>query len=258
VSSANVEGVSRDDQRPPQQGGLSVRTLLISSLAAATAAVVVPTFWERGSVLATAVTPVVVAIVAELLNRQANAIKTVAPKVARRTGTGAAVRGVQPPGVGARGEGPERAGRWGGTDTDPFGLRTEELPRRRAFPWKLAIGTGLLAAVIGAAVVTVSELAVFGHSVSRPNRSTSVFGGSHSSADATPTPTATTDENASPTAAPSDTTSPEATGTPPPESTATVTGTAEPNPLQATPEPSQTPPGEATAPPTEATPAPTP
>jgi hypothetical protein len=253
--------VSRDDQRPPQpqrqQTGLSFRTLLISSLAAAAAAVVVPIFWERGSVLATAITPIVVAIVSEALNRQANAITSVTPRVTRRTGTGAAVRSEQPAGVGARGDGPERVTRWNGTDDDPFGLRTDEPPRRRNFPWRLAIGTGMLAALIGAAVVTASELAVFGHSVAHSGRSTSVFGGSRAatptpSATATPTPSSTA-EKATPT--PTDTASPVATGTPP-GATATVTGTAVPNTAQGTPPPAETP--GATPAPTEAPPVPTP
>ena len=153
------------------------------------AAVVVPMFWERGSLLATAITPIIVAIVSEALNRPAKVITKAAPRVTRRTGTGAAVRAEQPTGVGARGEGPERVSRWGDED-DPFGLRTPQRRRRRRFPWKLAITTGLLAAVIGAAVVTASELALFGHSVGHSDRSTSVFGGKRASATPTATPTA--------------------------------------------------------------------
>ncbi|MDX6585158.1 MAG: hypothetical protein QOI10_4342, partial [Solirubrobacterales bacterium] len=42
-------------------GGLSLQTLLISSLAAVAAAIVVPMFWERGSLFATAITPIIVA-----------------------------------------------------------------------------------------------------------------------------------------------------------------------------------------------------
>ena len=43
--SANVEGVRREPQE--KSGGLSLQTLLISSLAAVAAAIVVPTFWAR-------------------------------------------------------------------------------------------------------------------------------------------------------------------------------------------------------------------
>jgi hypothetical protein len=59
-------------------GGLSLATLLISSLAAVAAAIVVPMFWAKGSLVATAVTPVVVALVSELLNRPAKVIQTAA------------------------------------------------------------------------------------------------------------------------------------------------------------------------------------
>ena len=107
-------------------------------------------FWERGSLLATAVTPIIVALVTEALNRPAKVITQVTPRVTRRSATGAAVRAEQPTGVGARGEGPEQVSRWG-TEDDPFGLREPEPRQRRRFPWKLAIITGLLAAVIGAA-----------------------------------------------------------------------------------------------------------
>jgi len=145
--------------------------------------------------------------------------------VTRRSATGAAVRAEQPTGVGARGEGPERA--WGPED-DPFGLRTPE-KRRRPW-WKLAVITGLLAAVIGAAVVTASELAIFGHSVGGSDRSTSVFGGSESAKEeATPTP----GPEATETAAPEETTAPEATATAAPSATVT----AVPSPLSATPTP---------------------
>jgi hypothetical protein len=239
---------------PPQQddkpSSISVQTLLISSLAAVAAAVVVPLFWERGSLLATAITPIIVAIVSEALNRPAKVIKTTASqRVTRRTATGAAVRAEQPTGVGARGGGPERVTRWGDED-DPFGLHAPA-KQRRAFPWKLAVITGLLAAVIGAAVVTASELAIFGHSVGHSNRSTSVFGGSTK---ATPTPaateTATEEATATATEEATATPSAEATETATPEATVTPTVTA-PAPLQATP--------TATVPPTDtATPVPTP
>jgi len=238
------------EPKEDKPSGISVQTLLISSAAAVAAAVVVPMFWERGSLLATAITPIIVAIVSEALNRPAKAITAVTPRVTRRTGTGAALRAEQPTGVGARGEGPEQVSKWGDAE-DPFGLRTPERKRNLRFPWKLTIITGLLAAVIGAGVVTASELAIFGHSVGGKERSTSVFGGSGSASDdseeETPTPTPKATEGATETA------TAEPTTTPTPEATETVTPvpteTAVP-PLDATP-----PAAEPTAP---ATPAPTP
>ena len=235
-----------------EKGGLQLSTLLISSLSAVAAAVIVPYFWERGSLLAVAVTPIIVALVTEALNRPTKVITQVAPRVTRRTGTGAAVRAQQPTGVGARGEGPERVARWGDED-DPFGLRAPERKPRRGFPWKLGIVTGLVAAVIGAAVVTASELAIFGHSVSGKERSTSVFGGSNSDStdeEETPTPTPTgtaTEEEATPEA--TATVTPEATETATPAPSASATPTATP-PLEATPAPNTAPTSTPTVAPT--------
>jgi hypothetical protein len=229
--------------REPQEksSGLSLQTLLISSIAAVIAAVVVPTFWARGSLIATAITPIVVAIVSEALNRPAKAITAAAPKVARRSATGAAVRSPQPTGVGARGEGPERVAHaappWSRDPDDPFGLRADEPPRRR-LPIRLAVITGLIAAVVGAGVVTASELAVFGHSIGHSGSETSLFGGKarKAKATATPTPTPSATKTATATATPSPTASatptPTATATPTPSATvAPQTATATPTPI---------------------------
>ena len=247
--------MSTSPEPKQDKGGLQLSTLIISSLSAVAAAIVVPMFWERGSLLATAITPIIVALVTEGLNRPTKAITKAAPRVVtRRTANGTVVRTEQPAGVGARGAKQERVGRWGDED-DPFGLRAPERTRkRRGFPWKLGIITGLVAAVIGAAVVTASELAIFGRSVGHSDRSTSVFGGSSSKQDEkeTPTPTATPTESA--TEEPTETATPEATETPSATATPTVTvsptATATP-PLDATPDPR-------VAPTETATPVPTP
>ena len=235
-------------EREEKRSNLSLQTLLISSISAVVAAAVVPLFWERGSLIATAITPIVVALASELLNRPAKAITSAAPKVARRSATGAALRSRQPTGVGARGAGPERVGRdrppapaggpppWSGDAEDPFGLRAPE-PARRRVPVRLAVITGLIAAVIGAGVVTAYELAA-GRSISHSSRETSLFGGrtTHHESKATPTPTPSA--TATGTATPSAT----ATPTPTPSATATVspTATATAVPQTATPPPAAT------------------
>ncbi|HEX6026089.1 MAG TPA: hypothetical protein VFZ00_29120 [Solirubrobacter sp.] len=219
------------------KSGLSLQTLLISSASAVVAAVVVPMFWERGSLIATAVTPIIVALASEALNRPAKVITQVTPRVARRSATGAAIRSKQPSGVGARGDGPERM--WGPED-DPFGLRTPERSRRR-LPIRIAVVTGLLAAVIGAAIVTASELAIFGHSISGSDRSTSVFGGRTSPTEEE-TPTAVPEE--SETAEPDETAAPEESATAAPTPTVTETPaplTAEPTPTPSVAAPTPTP-----------------
>jgi hypothetical protein len=208
--------------------GLSLQTLLISSLAAVAAAIVVPMFWVRGSIIATAITPIIVAVVSEALNRPAAVIKTAAPRVTRRTATGAAVRTRTPTGVGARGEGPEQLPPRG---RDPFGLYDEERPRANRRPLKLALITGLLAFIIGAGVVTASELTLFGHSVGQSKRSTGLFGGHTKKSKATPTPTA----SPTPTSSATGTPSPTATPTPTISATPTPTATATPGIQQAAP-----------------------
>jgi hypothetical protein len=238
--------VMADEPEQKSGGGLSLQTLLISAAAAVAAATVVPLFWQRGTIIATAMTPVIVALVSEGLRKPVQHVSAVAPKVTRRSGTGAAVRRAEPTTartrdparVGARGEGPERfeplpphlrddapAIR----DDDPYGLRKgSRTPRPRL---KIALATGALAFVIAAGVVTASELALFGGSVSGDRR-TSLFGGQKSTAsdserdkaDEEATPTTTPEGEATPT--------PEATETPAPTATATPTPSATSTPVQ--------------------------
>ena len=231
--------VMADEPEQKSGSGLSIQTLLISAAAAVAAATVVPLIWERGTIIATAMTPVIVALVSEGLRKPVQHVSAVAPKVTRRSGTGAAVRRYEPaaaatrsPGrLGARGEGPERfeplpPNRRGDApslrDDDPYGLRkASKTPRPRL---KIALITGALAFVIAAGVVTASELAVFGGSVSSDRR-TSLFGGQKSST--TSTEEDKTDEEATPTATPQDG---EATPTPTPTATPDANATPTPTP----------------------------
>jgi hypothetical protein len=240
--------VMADEPEQKSGSGLSIQTLLISAAAAVAAATVVPLIWERGTIIATAMTPVIVALVSEGLRKPVQHVSAVAPKVTRRSGTGAAMRRAEPAAArtrdpdraGARGEGPERfeplpphrrddapAVR----ADDPFGLRKySKTPRPRL---RIALVTGALAFVIAAGVVTASELALFGGSVSGDRR-TSLFGGQKSSSSSSDQDKKT-DEEATPTATPEDaeaTPTPEATETPAPSTTATPTPTATATPVQ--------------------------
>jgi hypothetical protein len=231
-------------------GGLQVQTLLISAVSAVAAATIVPLFWQRGTIVATAMTPVIVALVSEALRRPAERIKTAAPRVTRRTATGAAIRRFEPDAahtrhperVGARGAGPERfepvaedarTHATGVSEDDPFGLRGTQ--RRRSW-WKAGLVTGAVAFVIAAGVVTASELAIFGGSITGGNERTSLFGGSRhqsKSSDQHQTkPQATATPGASPTPAPTTTPTPTAT----PTATTTPAPTTSPAP-QASPTP---------------------
>jgi hypothetical protein len=213
------------------QGGLSVKTLLIAGAASAAAAIVIPMLWRPGTVFAAAMTPVVVALVSELLRRP---VETVSSVRVRRTARGTAI--LDPP--------PEEP-------FDPLAPASAEelavLPEETAPPravhrrrpltarqWKLGLATGLVAFAAVAAVVTASEL-VAGEAVSGGGARTTFFSSSDSERDepaarpekekkerraADPTPTATAEPTATPTTTPSP--------TPVPTATPTVSPTAPP------------------------------
>ena len=201
-----------------KKSGISIQTLAISSAAAVAAAVVVPMIWERGTLVATAMTPVIVALVSEGLRKPADRI-TAVTKTVRRSATGAAVRDPDfeplPPeerDLEVRGD-------------DPFGLRGRPPARHH---WKLALATGAVAFAIAVVGLTMSEL-VFGGPATKDGGGTTFFSGS-SEETPTATPTATETPEATETAEP--------TATPTPTPTPTETPA---EPLGATPTPTPTP-----------------
>jgi hypothetical protein len=207
-----------------KKSGISIQTLVISSLSAVAAALVIPLIWERGTLVATAMTPVIVAVVSEALRKPAEVISTVTPRVTRRSATGASVRNPErfeplpPDEVDAVPEVRE---------DDPFGLRAAPKPGHH---WKIALATGLAAFAIAVFVLTSTEL-VFGGPATKDSGRTTFFG-HRSQTTPTPTPTATpSSDRATPTATPSATASPTETATP----------TATPSPAAATPTPTLTP-----------------
>jgi uncharacterized membrane protein len=224
-----------------KSGGLSVSTLLIASGSAAAAAVIVPTFWARGGVVAAAVTPVIVTLFSEALRHPVERVSTVG--VWRKTPQGTAIREPAERDFDPLDPHDQRLEVDPEQPDDPFGLHEPERPRLlRRRNVVLALVTGALAFGIAAVVVTASELAIFGDSVSAPSRTTFFGGKQRAEKDATPTPTPT------PTAEAEEATpAPEAT-----EATPTTTPQAE----EATPAPSVAP--EAQTTPAAPTPAPTP
>jgi hypothetical protein len=204
-----------------QSSGISVQTLAISAAAAVAAAVVVPMVWERGTLVATAMTPVIVALVSEGLRHPAEKITTATSRVARRPGAPAGPEPLDPLPEEERG-GPTQ-------DDDPFGLR-ERPPARRH--WRLAVVTGLVAFVLAVTALTMSEL-VFGGSATRDSARTTIFGGGRDGEEATPTAT----PEVTPEATGEATATPEVTPTP----TETPVPTATPGAPQAAPAPTVTP-----------------
>jgi hypothetical protein len=152
------------NQTREEQRRLSIRTLVIASAASAAAAVVTSQFWVRGTWVAAAMTPVIVTIVSELLNRPTEA-------VAKRITTDRTV--VLPAGESPGPEPiPEQVKVYGG------GGRS----RRRKFAVGLVAGTAALAFAIGAAALTLPEL-ITGQSIGHGDRGTTIFGGKKKSKD---------------------------------------------------------------------------
>jgi hypothetical protein len=211
-----------------KQSTISIQTLAISALAAVAAAVVVPMIWDRGTLIATAMTPVIVALVSEALRKPAQAISSAAPKMTRRSGTGAAVHSPHsadrfdplPP--------EERAAAPPPRSDDPFGLRERRRPARHH--WRLALATGVVAFAIAVTVLTTSEL-VFGGAATRDSGRTTFFSSRDTTRDEEPEPTST----ATPTATEEATPEPTATSTPTPTATPTPTPTVGAAPQTAPP-----------------------
>ena len=203
--------------------GISIQTLVISALASVAAAVVVPLIWERGTLLATAMTPVIVALVSEALRKPAEKITVANPLATRRSATGAAVRDPDFDPLPA-GERVDEA-----REDDPFGLRSKPPVTRH---WKLALATGAAAFAIAVVALTMSEL-VFGGPATKDGGNTTFFSGSGGDPTPTPTPAVTA-------TAPTETAEPTATPTATPAPRETPTPTATPAPLDATPTPTPT------------------
>lgn len=190
---------------PPNRkggGGLSLQTLGIASAASLTAAMVTSRLFPPGTIYASAMTPVVVAAVSELLHRPADRMSALRAerrtivREARHMET-ARVRGdEQSPLLGAPDfalgdEADELAARSGnGAGARPVlpSARRAASAARRVHP-KVWIATGLAAFLISVAVLTLPEL-IFGGAVATNHRTT--FFGGHTSHQKTQTHTQTT------------------------------------------------------------------
>src|SRR5215211_79837 len=59
--------------------GLSLQTLFVASAASAGAAIIVSLFWQQGTVMAAAITPVLVAVLREVIHRPVETVANVRP-----------------------------------------------------------------------------------------------------------------------------------------------------------------------------------
>jgi hypothetical protein len=224
----------------------NIRTLVIASAASATAALVTSRLWIAGTWVAAAMTPVLVALVSELLHRPTDKIAerftTDRPALAERAGPA-------PPPDREADRLPERTPREPGSAAPVRVYRSSQAPRRRR---KIALGavfgTAAVALVIAVAALTVPEL-IAGSSIGSSDDRTTFFSGKkRNTDDREQAPTQTeqqrpdeTDESQQPTE----------TEEQPPEEQPT---TEEPAPQQTTPAVPQT---ETAPAPTAPAPAPT-
>ena len=143
-------------QTREEESRLTLKTLLIASAASLVAALVTAQFWVAGTPIAAALTPVIVAIVSELLHRPTEVI-------ARRvTGERTAVL---PP--------TSHVPREPSSEVRVY--RPERRRLGRVHP-KLVFLTALLAFALAAAALTLPEL-LAGQSVGESDRTTTLFGG---------------------------------------------------------------------------------
>jgi hypothetical protein len=224
---------------------LSVSTLAVAAAASVVAAVVTSRLWQGGTLISTAMTPVIVAVVKEFLDRPASKITEVSSRAVRRTPgvrptPADAERFDEPDGVVVQVHEPAPVPRRGGaqlTDDQPSSYRIYGTRRNR---WRIAIATGLAAFAVVAAVMTVPEL-VSGSSLFN-NRGTTLWGGTsrhHRSTTTTTTTTTSTTRTVT-------TTTPTQTVTVPAQTTPTTTVPAQTTPT--TTVPTQTAPTQQPAP----------
>jgi hypothetical protein len=277
--------VSQDREKP--KSGLSVTTLMIASLSSLAAALVVSRLWGGGTLIGAAMTPVIVALVSEGLNRPAKVIGTVPAKAigtvrqtrggrydpvaegraGLREGDYERARASAPAAAVAerrvhRASGRGTSGGTGGAGGGGGGGFSLRLPRPRVIA---AIATGLVAFVVAGVFLTGSEL-VLGKSVTSSSKRTTFVPvkRSTSSTDTKKDKTDTTKSDTTPTT--TTTTSTPSTSTPAPEQTtptvppAQQTAPAVPPTTTAPPSaaPTPTPTAPATPAPQSATPPTTP
>jgi hypothetical protein len=171
----------------------NIRTLAAASTGSAAAALLTSQLWIAGTWIAAAMTPVVVALVSELMNRPAERIKRTfttdrpalpeaggAAPPARRGADPLPTRAPAEPGSGpGPAEPPVRVYRAG--EAEPLTTRPGAA-RRRKIAFGAVFGTAALAFVIAVSVITVPEL-LAGGSVGKRDGGSTFFGSGKSNGD---------------------------------------------------------------------------
>jgi hypothetical protein len=238
-------------QDPPpaaQASQVDLKTLLITAVASAVAAFVVSHIWAPGTLFSAAMTPVIVALIREGLQRPVDRISTVAPALPRRRVPGDMPTAMQegaPPPVFP----PEP-----GAEAGP--VRFYDTGRRR-FNVRLAVLTGLAGFLICVLAYTVPDL-VAGKSVLGGGRSTTLFDGSSRSRRSSTAPATTTSTQTTTAPATTVTTTVPAQTTTVTTPQATTPATTTPSPAPQSTAPQTTPAPQAAPPATTTTPAPAP
>lgn len=179
-----------------------MRTLAIASAGSLSAALVTSRLFPPGTIYASALTPVIVAAVSEMLNRPANRVaelrrqrRTMVLEAARAPygEEGAALQGAPEFAQGAAAEEELATAHGNGTgDTPPIRIHGRPARSRLLHP-KVWLITGAVAFTIAVGALTLPEL-IFGGAVATKHRTT-FFGGGSSS---TKTNTTTTETKTAP------------------------------------------------------------
>lgn len=173
-------------QGSQQSEGLSIQTLVIAAVASATAALVTSRIWAGGTVISAAMTPVIVSLVRQGLQRPVQHLSNVRTGRLGETLNVGLVDQLRPgglPNARKRAEkfpllrqGPNKRAaqfpllRKGMFDDAPYG----RVYGRRKLRWKTALVTGGLAFMVAGLALTLPEL-MFGGSLAG-SRSTTLFG----------------------------------------------------------------------------------
>jgi hypothetical protein len=236
-----------------------VTTLVAAAVASVVAATVVSRLWQAGTVWATAMTPVIVALVKEAVERPAKRVSSIASRAAAPP-LARATRAVAEPPPEAYAPPPPVVG----PDPGLSEMRVYRRERATGRRWKLAVITGLLACVIAIAAMTLPEL-VAGRSVVSGSHHTTIFGGHRATPSSTTKTktdekkTTTNDQTTSTATQPQDTTTQPGTTTTTPDGQTTTQPPAQtqPAPTATQPPAAQSQPPAQTQPPAATQPPPT-